>query len=74
MVNVQNVKTNYMICPKCNEEKGCSCQWQVLPELEYKICPNCAEKIRTERLKNDPTTRVIQATTVPIQQRNIQKD
>ncbi len=62
-----------MQCPECHQEKGCSCKWQVVPEREYLICPTCAEKIRTERIKNDPNTRVIQANTVPIQQRGVQE-
>lgn len=62
-----------MQCPICKEEKGCSCQWQIVPEMTGKICPTCADKIRTERIKHDPNTRVIQANSVPIQQRDIQK-
>lgn len=65
MVDVKTVKTKYMICPECNEEKGCSCTWVVVPEKEGKICSKCAEKIRSER-RNDEHTRVVQANTVPI--------
>ncbi len=55
-----------MICPECNQEKGCTCTWHVLPEREGKVCSTCADLIRKERIKNDEHTRVVQANTVPI--------
>lgn len=61
-----------MICPECHEEKGCACQWQIIPQRQHKVCPTCAERIKTEEFKNDPNTRVVQANTVPILQRDQQ--
>lgn len=61
-----------MICPECKEEKGCACSWQVVPQREHKVCPACAERIKIEELRNDPKTRVIQANSVPILQRDQQ--
>lgn len=63
-----------MICPKCNEERGCSCTWHVVLEyLDEKICSICAEDIRQKRIKDDPATRVVSVSSVPIQPRNIQE-
>ncbi len=62
-----------MKCPNCNEERGCTCTWEVVPEQpETKICSICAENIRKERIKNDPATRVISIPSVPVQRRSVQ--
>lgn len=62
-----------MTCPECKEPRGCSCTWILIPEREYKICPICAERItKTEHIRNDPNTRIIQATSVPIQRGDLQ--
>ncbi len=63
-----------MICQECNEEKGCACTWHAITQRTYKVCPPCAERIKLEELKNDPNTRVVQANTVPILQRDLETD
>jgi uncharacterized protein (DUF983 family) len=44
-----------------------------VPEYpEEKICSICAEDIRQKRIKDDPATRVISVSSVPLQSRTIQ--